>query len=85
MRSLGSLLLAKCFSNSNTAPAHPHATEVAVYPALFFKLLEACLSKSVRVLAYFHNEIFSNLPSLIGHEFFMAGPILLHKEKKGAS
>ena len=22
-------------SNSNTAPAHPHATEVAVYPALF--------------------------------------------------
>ena len=36
LRSLASLLLAKCFSNSNTAPAHPHATEVAVYPALFF-------------------------------------------------
>ena len=35
LRSLASLLLAKCFSNSNTAPAHPHVTEVAVYPALF--------------------------------------------------
>ena len=35
LRSLASLLLAKCFSNSNTAPAHPHATKVAVYPALF--------------------------------------------------
>ena len=35
LRSLASLLLAECFSNSNTAPAHPHATEVAVYPALF--------------------------------------------------
>ena len=39
LRSLASLLLAKCFSNSNTAPAHPHATEVAVYPTLF---LVAC-------------------------------------------
>ena len=38
LRSLASLLLAKCFSNSNTAPAHPHATEVAVYPALFLFL-----------------------------------------------
>ena len=35
LQSLASLLLAKCFSNSNTAPAHPHATDVAVYPALF--------------------------------------------------
>merc|ERR1719309_818912 len=35
LRSLASLLLPKCSSNSNTAPAHPHATGVAVYPALF--------------------------------------------------
>ena len=35
LRSLASLLLAKCFSNSNTVPAHPHVTEVAVNPALF--------------------------------------------------
>ena len=30
LRSLASLNLPKCFSNSNTAPAHPHATKVAV-------------------------------------------------------
>ena len=35
LRSLASLLLAKCFSNSNTVPAHPHVTEVAVNPVLF--------------------------------------------------
>ena len=35
LRSLASPLLPKCSSNSITAPAHPHATEVAVYPALF--------------------------------------------------
>ena len=27
---------------SNMAPAHPHATSVAVYPALFFILLVLC-------------------------------------------
>ena len=36
LRSLASLLLPKCSSNPNTAPAHSHATGVAVYPALFF-------------------------------------------------
>ena len=40
LRSLASLHLPKCFSNSNTAPAHPHATKVAVYPALLFVIGE---------------------------------------------
>ena len=35
LRSLASLLLPKCSGNSNTAPAHSHATGVAVYSALF--------------------------------------------------
>ena len=35
LRSSASQHLPKCFSNSNTAHAHPHATKVAMYPALF--------------------------------------------------
>ena len=44
LRSLASLLLAKCFSNSNNAPARPQATEVAAYPALFKIKNESSLS-----------------------------------------
>ena len=35
LRSSASLLRPKCSSYSNIAPAHPHATGIAVYPALF--------------------------------------------------
>ena len=35
LRSLASVFLPKFSNNSNTAPAHPHATGEAVYPALF--------------------------------------------------
>ena len=33
---LALLLLPKCSTALNMAPAHPHATRLAVYPALFF-------------------------------------------------
>ena len=36
---VASLHLPKCSSNSNTAPAHPHAARVAMYPALFSSVL----------------------------------------------
>ena len=41
LRSLASLLLPKSYSNSITAPAHPHATGVAVYPALLYEQIHA--------------------------------------------
>ena len=34
---LALLLLPKCSTDLNMAPAHPHATRVAVYPALLFR------------------------------------------------
>ena len=37
----------RCLVTSNMAPAHPHATSVAVYPALFF------FKNFVRCLSYF--------------------------------
>ena len=37
--SLTTLLLPKWSGDLGTAPAHPHATGVAVYPALFFYII----------------------------------------------
>ena len=45
----GLLRLPNCLVNFITAPAHPHATRVAVYPALFMNLL-ALLSDSIKRL-----------------------------------
>ena len=66
LRSLASLHLPKCLSNSNTAPSHPHATKVAVYPALFKAEVVGCNRRhshiSIRLLKSFSiliSEIFS--------------------------
>ena len=56
LRSLASPLLPKCSSNSITAPAHPHATEVAVYPALF---LSTC-GRQLRRFCFF--ECIGSIP-----------------------
>ena len=46
--SLASLHLPKCSRNSNTAPAHPHAPRVAVYPALFLIMQLKFITATIR-------------------------------------
>ena len=73
---MASLLLPKV--TSNTAPAHPHATGVAVYPALFFQM-EVKFSREDMQLAIvqfgrhvyqeltFQESTYLDYDSLVGH------------------
>ena len=45
---LAVLLLPKCFTDLNHGPAHPHATSVAVYPALFCLALDFESNSEIR-------------------------------------
>ena len=66
LRSLASLYLSKCSSNSNTAPAHRHTTKVAVYLALFkrtsfskeIKIATDKISMTFLILEYFEALMF---------------------------